>query len=142
VVYDISWRTTTLRVPRNHYIIVPNTKMAQAIVSNFSVSERELGMSVTVTVTYGSDLANVERVAIEAAKEVIARVEGAVKDAEPVVRFHTFADVGVKFDIAVRVREFTDQFLLRHELVKAVQARFAREGIEVPSLLHAVPPRS
>lgn len=140
VIYDISWRTTTLRVPRNHYIIVPNTKMAQAIVLNFSVSEKELGMSVTVTVTYGSDLAKVERAAIEAAKEVIARMDSAVKEAEPVVRFHTFADIGTKFDLVVRVREFTDQSVLKHELIKAVQARFAQAGIAIPSPFHTVPP--
>jgi len=140
VIYDISWRTTTLRVPRNHYIIVPNTKMAQAIVLNFSVSEKELGMSVTVTVAFGSDLARVERVAIDAAKEVIARVDSAVKEAEPVVRFHTFADIGIKFDLVVRVREFTDQSMLKHELIKAVQVRFAQERIEIPSPVAPRPP--
>jgi small-conductance mechanosensitive channel len=138
VIYDVGWRTTTLRVPSNHYIIVPNTKMAQAVVSNYSVSEKQLGMSLTVTVMYGNDLENVERVALEAAREVIARVPAAIQSVEPVIRFHTFADTGIRFDVVVRVQEFTDQGLLKHELMKAVRERFIAEGITMPQ--PAAPP--
>lgn len=140
VIYDVGWRTTTLRVPSNHYIIVPNTKMSQAVVSNFSVSDKQLGMALTVTVAYGNDLEKVERVAIEAAREVIARVPAAVQTIEPVVRFHTFADIGIRFDVVVRAQEFTDQGLLKHELLKAVKARFIAEGIELPQPPRVAPP--
>jgi small-conductance mechanosensitive channel len=142
VVYDVSWRTTTLRVPNNQFVIVPNTKMAQAIVNNFNVTGHALSMPLTVSIAYGSDLARVERVAIEAAREVITRVEGAVPDSKPVVRFHTFSDIGIKFDVVIRVKQFTDQSLLRHELVKAIQSRFTAEGIELPSPFHAAIQRS
>jgi small-conductance mechanosensitive channel len=139
-VYDISWRTTTLKVPRNNYIIVPNTILAQAIVSNFTVSERELGMAITVGVGYTANLARVERIAIETAREVTGRVEGSVRHFEPQVRFHTFADASIKLDVIVRTREFTDQGELRHELVKAIQDRFMKEGIEMPHPIWVAPP--
>jgi small-conductance mechanosensitive channel len=138
VVYDVSWRTTTLRVPRNQFVIVPNTKLAQSIVSNFNVNEHALSLPVTASVTYGSDLAKVERVSIEAAKDVVKRVEGSLPDADPVVRFHTFADLGVRFDVIIRSKQYTDQSVLRHELIKALQARFVAEGIEIPSPFHTV----
>jgi len=138
VVYDISWRTTTLRVPRNQFIIVPNTKLAQAIVSNFNVSEHALSLPVTAAVTYGSDLAKVERIAKEAANDVIKRVEGSLPDSEPAVRFHTFTDLGIRFDVIIRSKQFTDQGLLRHELIKALQQRFTAEGVEIPSPFHTV----
>ncbi len=136
VVYDVSWRTTTLRGPNNQFVIVPNTKMAQAIVSNFNVMENSLSLPVTMSVTYGSDLAKVERLAIEAAKEVIKRVDGSLPDTDPVVRFHTFADLGIRFDVVIRSKQYTDQGLLKHELIKALQARFSAEGIEIPSPFH------
>lgn len=136
VVYDVSWRTTTLRMPRNQFVIVPNTKLAQAIVSNFNVDDHTLALPVTVTITYGSDLAKVERIAIEAANDVIKRVEGALPAIEPLVRFHTFADFGIRLDVIIASRGFTDQGLLRHELIKALQARFIAEGIEIPSPYH------
>jgi small-conductance mechanosensitive channel len=136
VVYDVSWRTTTLRVPRNQFIIVPNTKLAQAIVSNFNVNEHALSLPVTVSVTYGSDLAKVERIAKEAANDVVRRVEGSLPESEPVVRFHTFGDLGIRFDVIIRSKQFTEQGLLRHELIKALQTRFVAEGVEIPSPFH------
>lgn len=141
IVTDVSWRTTTLRVPNNQFVIVPNTKLAQAVVSNFNVYEHALSMPVTISVTYGSDLAKVERVAIDATREVIRRVEGSLPDSEPVVRYHTFADLGIRLDVVVRVKQFTDQGLVRHEIIKALQKRFAEEGIEIPSPFHAMLPR-
>ena len=142
VVYDVNWRTTTLRVPRNQFVIVPNTKLAQAIVSNFNVSEHALSLPVTAAVTYGSDLAKVERIAIEAANDVIKRVEGSLPDSEPVVRFHTFSELGIRFDVIIRSKQFTDQGLLRHELIKALQARFVAEGVEIPSPYHVMMQRT
>lgn len=138
VVFDVSWRTTTLRVPRNQFIIVPNTKLAQAIVSNYNVFEHALSLPVTVSVSYGSDLAKVERIAIDAARDVIERVEGSLPDSEPTVRFHTFADLGIRFDVIIRSKQYTDQGLLKHELIKALQERFTAEGIEIPSPFHAM----
>jgi small-conductance mechanosensitive channel len=138
VVYDVNWRTTTLRVPRNQFVIVPNTKLAQAIVSNFNVNEHALSLPVTASVTYGSDLAKVERIAKEAANDIIKRVEGSLPAAEPVVRFHTFADLGIKFDVIIRSKQYTDQGLLRSELIKALQARFNAEGVEIPSPYHVM----
>lgn len=138
VVYDVNWRTTTLRVPRNQFIIVPNTKLAQAIVSNYNVFEHALSLPVTVMVTYGSDLNRVERIAKEAANDVIKRVEGSLPDSEPVVRFHTFADIGIRLDVIIRSKQYTDQGLLKHELIKALQARFTAEGVQIPSPFHTI----
>jgi small-conductance mechanosensitive channel len=123
-VYDVSWRTTTLRVPRNQYIIVPNTE-ARAVhrVQLQRDDEHALSLPVTVAVTYGSDLAKVERIAIEAARDVVKRVEGSLPDADAVVRFHTFADLGIRFDVIIRSKQYTDQGLLRHELIKAAAGR-------------------
>ena len=140
-VYDISWRTTTLRGPNNQFIIVPNTKLAQAIVSNFNVSEHALSLAVPVSVVYGSDLARVERVAVDAASEVVKRVEGSLPDSTPVVRFTSFVDFGIRLDVIIRSKQFTDQGLLRHELVKAIQTRFAAEGIQIPSPLPTAVPQ-
>jgi len=138
VILDISWRTTTLRMLRNNVVIIPNTKFAQSIVTNFTVPEGEVGMAVTLGVAYGSDLAKVERVAIETAREVASRVDGAVKQFAPMVRFHTFAESSITFDLILRTREFVDQGLLKHELIKAIQQRFAAESIEIPFPIRTV----
>lgn len=131
-VHDIGWRNTILRMVNTNRVIVPNTKLAQAIVTNFSLGDPDVTVRLAVGVAYDSDLEKVERVAIEVAREVVARMDKTSKEFEPVVRFHTFGDSSIEFNLVVRCTEFAEQFLVQHELVKAIHRRFAAEGIEIP----------
>ena len=93
-------------------------------------------------VAYDSDLEHVERVCIEVAKEVMARIPGAASDWEPVVRFKEFADFSINFLVVLRVRDFAAQYLLGHEYMKALHRRFNEEGIEIPFPIRTVMMRS
>jgi small-conductance mechanosensitive channel len=137
-VHDMGWRSTTIRMLNNNIVIVPNTKLAQAIVTNFSLEERDFSIRMAIGVAYGSDLEQVERVTIEVARAVLARVDGTVKEFDPVVRFHSFGDSSIEFNLIVRCNEYGAQFLLQHELVKALHGRYAAEGIEIPFPIRTV----
>jgi small-conductance mechanosensitive channel len=132
MVTDIGLRSTGVRDLTNNIVLIPNAKLAQAIVTNYSLTHPELALPVQMGVAYGSDLDKVERVALEVAKEVTQTVIGSVKAFDPVVRFHTLADSSVNFVVVLRVEQFTDQGLVKHEFVKRVYARFAQEHIEIP----------
>jgi len=137
-VHDIGWRSTTLRMLKNNLVIIPNTKMTDAIVTNFALPNSPFGVLLGVGVSYASDLAKVERVSIEVAREVIGRVDGTVKDFEPIVRFHTFGDSSINYNLIVQCTEFPAQYLTAHELVKALHERFGQEGIEIPFPIRTV----
>ncbi len=109
-IHDIGWRATTLRPLRNNLIVVPNTKMTDAIITNFELPNRPYGVLLGIGVSYASDLKKVERVSIEVAKEVIQRIEGTVKEFEPVVRFHTFGDSSINYNLIVQCTEFPAQY--------------------------------
>lgn len=137
-VHDVGWRSTTLRMARNNLVIVPNTKMTDAIITNYNLPGREFGVFLAVGVSYDSDLAKVERISMEVAREVIQRVEGAVKDFEPVVRFNKFGDSSINFNLIVQCDDYPAQFVAMHELVKALHVRFNEEGIEIPFPIRTV----
>lgn len=137
-VFDVGWRNTTLRMVNNNIVIVPNTKLAQAIVTNFTLGDPDFNVRLTVGVAYGSDLEKVERVSVEVARAVVARIDGAVKEFDPILRYHTFAESSIQFNLVVRCTEFAEQFLIQHELIKELQQRYAREGIEVPFPIRTV----
>ena len=126
---DFNWRSARLQTMAGHYVIIPNSKLAQAIVSNFSLPSRDTQVTVDVGVDYGSDLGQVEQIAMAVSNDVIKEVTGGVPDSPPVVRYHTFSDLSVKFSVNVRAREVADQVLIKHELIKQLHARLAREGI-------------
>lgn len=131
-VVDITWRTTTIRQLPNNIVIIPNSRLASAIVVNYYMPETEMAVLVQVGVSYHSILEDVERVTIEVAKEVMMNVPGGVPTFEPFIRYHTFSDSGINFTVILRASEYVDQYLLKHEFIKRLYKRYLEEGIEIP----------
>lgn len=131
-VVDINWRTTTIRSPANNLVLVPNSRVANAVVTNHHYPDREIAVGVAWTVPFGTDLARVEAIVAEAGLQAQQTVEGAVASHVPVARFTNFSEAGVAFNVGLRAKEYGDQFLLRHEFIKLLDRRFRAEGIELP----------
>jgi small-conductance mechanosensitive channel len=131
-VTDLDWRHTSIRMLRNNLVLVPNSKLVNSVVVNCYYPVQEMSVLVEVGVAYDSDLRHVERVTIEVATEVLHEVEGGVGEFEPFIRYHTFNDSSIDFTVILRAREFTDQYLLRHEFVKRLHRRYKTEGIVIP----------
>lgn len=131
-VTDIGWRTTTIRELPNNLIVIPNGKISEIIVTNYSLPEDEQSIVLQVGVSYNSDLPEVERITIEVAREMQQTVTGAKRDHEPFTRYHTFGDSSISFSVILRVETFVDRYLLTHEFHKRLHERYAKEGIEIP----------
>jgi small-conductance mechanosensitive channel len=131
-VQDINWRTTTIRSPTNNLVLVPNSRVANAVVTNHHYPDREVGVGVAWVAPFGADLSKVESIATEVALQVQRNVAGAVPAFLPAVRFTQFTEAGVAFSVGLRAAEYGDQFLLKHEFIKLLDARFRAEGIELP----------
>ena len=128
----VGWRSTWIRMAGNNVVIVPNSKLAESVITNFSLPGAELEVKVEVGVHYDSDLDRVEQVTLEVAREVMESVEGGVQGWEPRVRFHTFADSSIGFSVVLRVNGYDAIPGLRHEFVKRLRTRYRREGIVIP----------
>ncbi|MBI5625444.1 MAG: mechanosensitive ion channel family protein [Elusimicrobia bacterium] len=131
-VVDVSWRFTSIKTLANNMVIVPNAKLAGAIVTNYNQPDAGMAVIVPLRVAYGSDLEKVERVVTETASEVMRGVAGGVPSFVPLVRFHALGENGVDLNVILQAAAFTDQYLLRHEFVRRLHGRFGREGIESP----------
>ncbi|HOI74964.1 MAG TPA: mechanosensitive ion channel family protein [Syntrophales bacterium] len=137
-VTDINWRYTTIRALANNLIIVPNSKIASAIVTNYDHPQKEMSVLVEVGVSYDSDLEIVERVTIETAARVLAEAQGGVAAFEPFIRYHTFNDFSIDFTVILRVGEFVDQYFVKHEFVKRLKRAYDEHGIEIPFPIRTV----
>lgn len=131
-VQDVTWRYTTIRQLSNNLTIVPNAALASAVTANFSLPDPEQAVLVDVSVSYGSDLRRVEQVTVEVGQEVLREVEGGVADFTPFIRYHTFGDSGIQFTVILRARDYVSRYLITHEFVKHLHARYGRERIEIP----------
>jgi len=129
---DIAWRAARIRMLPNNTVIVPNAKLAQAIVINYHLPDKELAVLVNLGVDYDSDLEHVERVTCDVARDVMRTVPGAVAEFEPFIRYHTFGASSIDFTVILRAGEFVDQYLVKHEFVKRLHQRYRLEGITIP----------
>jgi small-conductance mechanosensitive channel len=129
---DISWRSTTMRAPSDNLIIIPNAKLAQAIVTNYYLPQRRMSIGIPVNVSYNSDPDQVERVLLDAARTAIAEVPGLLADPAPSVQLIPgFGDSALKFTLNCYVAEFAAQFPVQHELRKRILKGLRSEQIEI-----------
>ncbi|MEJ5369559.1 MAG: mechanosensitive ion channel family protein [Bryobacteraceae bacterium] len=131
-VEDVSWRITTLRTLQNNLVVIPNSKLSEALVTNYSYPEKKLAVRIPVSVSYDADIDHVERVILEEV-EAARGLEGLLFDPPPVVRFNPgFGDSALNLSLIVHVAEFTQQFAVQDQLRRRILARFRRERIQIP----------
>lgn len=130
-VIDVGWRNTSIRTLANNLVVVPNKRLAESVVTNYSKPEPHLALSVPVGVLYESDLELVERVLLELGTEIVAAHDGVLADPPPAVRFIAFTDSSIETRLIVRVRDIETFYLVRHLLVKAIHGRFRQTGIGI-----------
>jgi len=129
----LGWRSTRIRTLPNNIVVVPNAKLASAIVTNYSMPETQMSLLISVGVSYDSDPDVVERILIEEATAAAGYVEGLMADPAPFVRFIPgFGDSSLNFTLICRVATFVDQYLAQHEIRKRILARFRNENITIP----------
>jgi len=137
-VTDITWRfTTIIPLGASNTIVIPNKTIAGANITNFSRPTLNINVSVPVGVAYDSDLAAVERITIETAKEVLARVDNN-PDANPLVLYTDFGDSSINFKVILPSSMFDNQGIIKHEFIKALTDRYRTEGIDIPYPIRTV----
>jgi len=131
VVEDIGWRSTRIRMLTDNLLIIPNGKLAESNIINYSKPKQDMSIWIPCGVAYESDLKKVERVTLEVAKEIQKNVPGAIKDFEPQFRYKEFGDSNINFIAVLRVEEPKKRFVVINEFIKALKERFDKEGIEI-----------
>ncbi len=137
-VVDINWRNIIILTLQNNIIFIPNSKLINSSITNFSMPDKEIVVPVNVGVSYQSDLKKVEQITKEVAKEVMKEVDGGVQDFEPLIRLHTFGDFSINFTVIMRAKEFSFRHIITHEFIKRLHERYKKEGIEIPFPIRTV----
>jgi small-conductance mechanosensitive channel len=128
-VLAINVRSTTVITNDRVVIIVPNSKFIAENVINWSYSARKARFRIPVTVAYGSDVRQVEKLLIEAAHEVSEILD----DPPPSVRFLEFQDSGLYFELRAWSEKLLDRKGQLTSLINfAIYEKFNAHGIEFP----------
>lgn len=139
VLEDIGWRATRMRRILTHAtVIVPNARLGHDVITNHDLPTSEVGVLVDLGVHYDSDLERVEAIACEVGRTTMQEVEGSVKSHEPFLRYRKFGDSSIEFTVHLRAVGFREGLVVRHEFIKRLAARFAKERIVIPFPISAI----
>jgi small-conductance mechanosensitive channel len=130
-VQDIGWRTTKIRHWQGNLIIMPNSKLSDAVVTNYERPDKTMQFTVNCGVSYNCDLDKVEKVTMEVAKQILRDYPEGVNGFMPVVRFNEFGDSNINFDVILQATDRSGHFIVKHAFIKALHRRFQEEGIEI-----------
>ncbi|MBB5337018.1 mechanosensitive ion channel family protein [Pectinatus brassicae] len=130
-VVDITWRFTKIQTPSNNIIIVPNKDIASTTITNYNMPKEAVSFYLTIGISYDSDLDLVEQVTIDTARSVLDKIEHHI-DYDPVIRFFEFADSSINFNVILKTNVFLNQYLIKHEFIKALTKRYRQENIDIP----------
>ncbi len=127
-VLRIGGRSTIIRTLDRVSIIVPNSRLLEHEVVNWSHEDDVSRLHVPVGVAYGSDVRRVREALLEAAKshpEVLA-------DPRAEVRLLGFGDSALNFELLVWSKDPPGHALLKSDLYYHIEANLRRAGIEIP----------
>jgi len=132
-VEDIRWRITTIRTMQQNLIVIPNSKLSEAVVTNFSQPVKPLSLSIPVNVVYSTDIDHLEAVVLDEVNKAIGQIEGLLSDPEPVLRLNPgFTESGLSLTLSVHAAQFESQYVITDMIRRRLLARFRKEAIAIP----------
>jgi len=124
----VNWRETRLRTRSGHIVIVPNGKLADTTIRNFSSPTPLRRHQVIVSASYGDAPGDVIAALEEAAREA-PLVE---KDPPPSARVVGFKDFCVEYVLRFWSTQYQRRTTIEGGVQRLIWYKFQRRGIEIP----------
>lgn len=134
----ISLRTTLIETPDNIAIIVPNSKLLENEVINYSYGDPKIRLRIPVGIAYGSDCEKVTNLLVNVAEQN----DRVLKNPAAKVWFSEFGDSSLNFILLCWIPNSSIKFDVRSELNYAIDRVFREQQIEIPFPQHDLHLRS
>jgi len=128
IVKRIGLRTSVLITPEEKRLVIPNSKLTNNKVNNWSQSSRGLRFSVQVGIAYGSDTDLVKKILLNVAN----KTSGILKTPKPFVRFDDFGDSALVFTLLFFSKSYMHVENIQSDLRFEIDQRFKENNITIP----------
>ncbi len=127
-VEEISLRTSQIKTVDGVYMVIPNSKIVNEKVINWSTNNKISRFKVSVGVAYGTDVEKVKKILLECA----ASNHKISKTPESLVFFNDFGDSALVFQLLFWIEDTWQTERVKSELRFAINQKFKEEGIQIP----------
>lgn len=127
-VRQIGLRTSKIETRDEYMIVIPNHKLVNDMLINWSHNRRQTRFNVKVGVAYGSDIRLVESVLLECATEN----KDVSKKPAPFVRFLEFGNSSLDFQLFFWTENMFRVENIKSSLRFSIDEKFRKHGIRIP----------
>jgi len=127
-VSNITMRTTRIRTPRNTYIVIPNKRIIDQVMENYS-KHGKLRVDVPVGIAYKEDIPAAREALIAAVERIGAPIES---EPAPQVVVSGLGDSSVNLEVRVWIEHADDQQGTIVTVLEAAKLGLDAAGIEIP----------
>ncbi|MBN2316808.1 MAG: mechanosensitive ion channel [Sedimentisphaerales bacterium] len=124
----VNWRETRLRTLGGHMVIIPNAKLADLTIRNFSSPTSLRRHEVAVAASYGDKPGDVIDALIEAA-QCVPMVE---KHPAPDAYVTGFKDFCIEYVLRFWSKQYEQYIMIEGHVMRMIWYKFSRRGIEIP----------
>jgi small-conductance mechanosensitive channel len=137
MIQKVGSRCTTILTGDNVNIIVPNSSLLEKNIINWTLSDRKIRCKVTVGVEYGSEIAEVSRLMLQAAEDQ----NNVLHDPSPEVILRDFGDSSLIFDLYFWIRMRKQKGLLERSRTESKIRFIVDELFQKNNVVIAIPQR-
>ncbi len=126
-VEDITLRHTVINTPSNERVIVPNAKILDEYIINYSITDEKSRYAVEIGISYEDSIDEARDIMLEEADGHELTETG-----ESSVRVKNLGDNGVVLELRIWAHDRGDAWAAGQELRESIKKRFDEAGITIP----------
>ena len=127
-VMDVGLRSTKIKTWDNELITIPNGKLADSRVLNFTQPDPSVRAVIDFGVEYGSDISKVKKTVLDA----LSRIPEVLKEPAPNVLMVEMGDFALKFKTLFWVAHFDEKFETKALATEEIYKALTKAGITIP----------
>ncbi|MCL2459828.1 MAG: mechanosensitive ion channel family protein [Euryarchaeota archaeon] len=132
-VLAIGMRSCLIKTTDNQTIVIPNSLIEKDVVTNFSVPDPRLSLSIPLKVPYGTDIEWIKGIILDVVNDCTEKYSIILEDPGPKIYFQNFGQYCLTFSLSLWISNFSYRNDAIDLINSSIQKRFDEEGIKIPS---------
>ncbi len=145
-VEDITLRHTVIKTWQNRRLIIPNSKMSDEYIINYSIKDMKILSTLEIGISYDADINKAKKIMLEEARKhpnVLKEIKG--KDNEflskeqiILVRLVELTDSAQKLRLYYWAPDQSTATITNYALLESIKKQFDKSGLEIPYPYHTI----